>query len=391
MHGSGPGFEEQKWMTENVSQILVVDDDYDIAEYLADALRLDDYQVTEAHSGREALDYIQDKPFDLVIMDVMMPELNGFQTCEILKNLPEVQNTPVIFLTGLNDAESKIRGLQAGASDFLSKPTDMIELKLRVRNMLKIGEYSKFLRNYNQILEKEVAEKTEELQRTYKELGIAHQKIKSGYIDTIYRLTLAAEYKDTDTADHLQRISKLSAYFARQLGLSEKEIEIIYFASPMHDIGKIAIPNSILLKPARLTKREFEEMQDHTVIGKKLLAGSESEILQAAETIAATHHEKYDGSGYPNGLTGDQIPLIGRVVMIVDIYDALRSIRPYKSEYPHEKAIDVMLKGDERLNLDNFDPQLRKAFIEINSKIARIYDAGQTKDLTLEAILRNNI
>jgi putative two-component system response regulator len=286
-------------MAERQNKILIVDDDELITDFLSEILSEENYRVAVAHRGTKAIQLSIDQTFDLFILDAKMPEMDGFETCRALRANPDTQNTPVIFITGASDRETKLKALGVGANDFLSKPVDLIELKLQVRNMIKINEYSKLLKNYNVILEKEVNRKTDALNKAFDELRTTHQKIKDGYIDTVYRLTIAAEYKDACTATHLKRISRLSAFLAENLGLNQTHIENISIASPMHDIGKIGIPDTILLKPGKLTAEEFKVMQNHTVLGQKILEGSESEIIQTAERMVVATPVSSEAKTFP--------------------------------------------------------------------------------------------
>ena len=252
--------------------------------------------------------------------------------------------------------------------------------------MLKIREYSKFLKSYNITLKSEIEDKTFEIRKINNDLILANDKIKSAYIDTVYRLSMAAEYKDKDTSDHLLRISSLSSLFTSILGMSENEVERMYFSSPMHDIGKIGIPSDILMKKARLSVEEFVTIQNHTLIGGDLLNGSDSEIIISASSIAKTHHEKFNGKGYPRGLKGDEIPLEGRIVMMVDIYDAIRSKRPYKIPFSHKDALQMITHGDDRISPDDFDPELLEIFLRNNEKIDDLYEKITSEHLDFKKI-----
>ncbi|MDP2157815.1 MAG: HD domain-containing phosphohydrolase, partial [Nitrospirota bacterium] len=273
--------------------------------------------------------------------------------------------------------ESKLRGLEVSANEFLTKPIDRIELILRVKNLLRIKEYEDFVIRHNQVLEQEVRNRTYDLEVAMEELGSAHQEIKESYIETIYRLTLAAEFKDEDTATHIKRISYYTKLLCENLGQSAEVCETMFYAGPMHDIGKIGIPDNILLKPGKLTSEEFEIIKSHTTIGGRILSGSSSEFLAAAEVVALTHHERWDGTGYPKGLKGEDIPLMGRIMNIVDQYDSLRSKRPYKVPFSHEQAFDIISKGDGRTKPEHFDPKILGAFIDAADEFNRIFEGYQ--------------
>ena len=332
-------------------KILIADDDPILRKFLSAVLEKQDYQYATATNGIEAIEKVKaDRP-DLILLDVMMPEMDGLDACQKLKEDPSTRRIPVVLITGSTDRELRIKGLLAGANDFLTKPIDRPELIVRIRNLLRIKEFEDFLSQHNEMLKKEVEEK----------IG----QIREGYIDTIIRLTTVAEYKDEETAAHIRRVGHYCRHMAKHLGWSEEDQETILYASPMHDIGKVGIPLEILLKSTKLTPEEFALVKTHTLIGADILHDSKSKYLQMAETIALTHHERWDGTGYPRGIRGEQIPLAGRIMNIVDQYDALRSRRPYKSPQDHDMAVKVIVQGDGRTSPEHFDPDLRKAFVEL--------------------------
>jgi len=344
-------------------KILLVDDEKLLLAMMADELTSIGYEVWQAENGKEALEIVKDNLPDAIILDIIMPGMDGFEVCSILSEFENTRHIPVLMLTGLTDKESKHKGLKAGAIDFLNKPVDMLELGIRLKNILKIKEYNDFLREYSERLEKEVNAKTKEL--------------KSAFIDTIYRLTLAAEHKDKCTAAHLKRVSHYTSFIATSLGMSVKEVEFIYHSSPMHDIGKIGIPDDILLNPGKLSKKGFDVMKKHTTIGGSILEGSESQYIRSAYNFALCHHEHWDGTGYPHGLSGEDIPIEGRIMLIADRYDALRSPRPYKEPFTHEVTKKIIRSGSDRSSSKHFDPQIFEIFLDNERVFSDIYEEYQ--------------
>lgn len=346
-------------MTEK-KRILVVDDEPKNLKLINVILKNNGYEYENAGNGREALDLMEHGEFDLVLLDVMMPGMNGYETCTAIKSQKRTMNVPVVLVTSLSDRESKIHGLEAGASDFISKPLDSTELMVRCRNLLKVKEYEDFLAQNNDALASEVRKKTVELRESYR--------------DTILRLTNVSEYKDEETSMHIRRVGLYCAEVARSMGWSDEDIDTIEYASPMHDIGKVGIPSEILLKRGKLTEVEFALMKTHTEIGENILKGSSSKIVGMSEKIAASHHERWSGGGYPRGLRGEEIPLAAQIMNIVDQYDALRSVRPYKPAFDHEKVLAIITKGDGRTMPEHFNPDILQAFADNHRLFMNIYD-----------------
>ena len=343
------------------SRILVVDDDARLGRVLEARLISMGHAVIMAVDGEDGLAKAgQDDP-DLVLLDVMMPKLDGFEVARRLKGSPQTGHIPIVMVTALGDVQDRVRALEAGADDFLTKPVDPSELKARVQSLLKVKAFNDHMRHHREELEAEVASKTEDLRA-------ALRKIETATRDTIYRLSRAAECKDEDTGAHVQRVGHYAAAIARRTGQTAEFVDILMYAAPMHDVGKIGIPDRILLKPGKLDAEEWRIMRTHTEIGAAILGGSDSEILRMAESVALTHHEKWDGSGYPRGLKGLDIPLPGQLTALADVFDALCSRRPYKEPLPVDQSLDIIRKGREQ----HFDPIVVDAFLSCQDDILAI-------------------
>jgi putative two-component system response regulator len=327
------------------SKILIVDDEPANVALLEDILEEQGYTYFRSTTdSRKTLTMYEEMRPDLVLLDLNMPHLDGFQVMEQLRELEQDSYAPILVLTAQSDRNTRIKSLEAGARDFLGKPFDLIEVKQRISNMLEIRLLHNHTRDQNRLLELKVKERTYELEETRRE--------------AILRLGRAAEYRDNETGMHVIRMSRLSALLAKEIGLSEQECQLILQASPMHDVGKIGIPDNILLKPGKLDDKEWKTMKMHPEIGAKILSGSRSELMQMAESIALSHQERWDGSGYPYGLKGEDIPLAGRIVAVADVFDALTSKRYYKDAFTVEESMKIIEDSSGK----DFEPRLVEAF-----------------------------
>jgi putative two-component system response regulator len=349
----------------NRIQILAVDDvelNLMMMEVMLDGLG--EFDFIGARNGVEALAALETNPgIDIVLLDLEMPVMSGFETLERIKSNDRTRDIPVIVITG--DKHEILRTLGLGANDFMSRPYNPEELRLRVANHVHSKKLSDLARDMNEILEAEVLKKTEALKR-------ALHKSRLGEYEISLRLGRAAEFRDLDTGMHIRRVSEMAAELGRLAGLSAEECEILCHAAPLHDVGKIGIPDSILLKPATLETPEFEIMKQHTVIGGKILSDAgQYPVLSVGQIVALQHHEKWDGSGYPAGLSGTGIHLYARILSIVDVYDALTSERPYKMAYSLAAALDFMSEQRGRY----FDPELLDLFLAHQENFIRIKDS----------------
>ncbi|MDO8578139.1 MAG: two-component system response regulator [Dehalococcoidales bacterium] len=341
--------------------ILVVDDQTQNVELLEAYLAPQGYKIVKAASGEEALGKLSDNQIDLILLDVMMPGMDGFEVARRVRQDNIHRLLPMILVTALRETEDRVKGIEAGCDDFLSKPVDKTELLARVQSLLKVKAYNDLMSNYRTELESEVTRRTEELRQ-------AVEGIKTASLDTIYRLSMDSEYKDEDTGAHIKRMSRYSAAVARRIGLDENTIKTLLYAAPMHDVGKMGIPDHILVKPAKFDPVEWEIMKLHTVIGARILKGSDAEFIKLGEVIAQSHHEKWDGSGYPGGLKGKEIPNAGRITAIADVFDALTSKRPDKEPFSIDKSLAIIKDG----RGSHFDPDVVDAFFAIQDEILAI-------------------
>lgn len=350
------------------AKVLIVDDEAGVRRVLTRLLSAEGYEVLEAASGQEGLELLWTHGADTVLLDVMMPRMDGLEVCRRIRKNSRTAHTPVVFITAAVDRQFRRQARKAGADDFLSKPFDEVELLARVNNTVRMKLYYDGLTRERNRLRTEVdgrtralGEATERLERLQEDLRVARE-------ETILRLARAAEFRDDETAAHLQRMSHYCYLIGQKKGLDEYTCEMLRIASPMHDVGKIGIPDHILLKPGRLTPDEYSIMKQHAEIGYQILSGSQSPLVELAANIAHTHHEKWDGSGYPRGLRGESIPVEGRIAAVADVFDALTSERPYKKAWPLEDAVALLQRG----RAAHFDPELVDLFLGSMDEVLEI-------------------
>ena len=348
--------------------VLVVDDTPDNLVLMSGLLK-DEYRVKVANSGERALKIaISDSPPDLILLDIMMPEMDGYEVCKRIKAFKQTKLIPVIFLTAMSEVEDETRGLALGAVDYITKPISPPIVLARVRTHLALKAAADFLHDKNAFLKSEVEKQTRMVE--------AIQDV------TILALASLAETRDNETGNHIRRTQHYVRALAEQLRehprfqgqLDDEKIAILFKSAPLHDIGKVGIPDAILLKPGKLTEEEFEVMKSHTTLGHDALAraeyilGTKVDFLTVAKEIALSHQEKWDGSGYPQGLSGDDIPMSARLMAVADVYDALISKRAYKKPFTHEEAADIIRKGAGL----HFDPDVCEAFFGIEDEFRLI-------------------
>src|SRR5688572_2721891 len=327
------------------ARILIVDDQVANIELLKRMLEHDGYTSVESTTeSATVVPMCAQQPPDLLILDLHMPEPDGFEVLAQLQPWFDGRWFPVLVVTADVTTEAKQRALSGGARDFLTKPFDMVEVLLRIENLLEVRFLQREARKQNLVLEQLVHDRTRDLDEAR--------------VEALSRLALASEYRDDATGEHTQRVGRTSAMIARVMGLPDVQVGLLRHAAPLHDVGKIGLRDSILLKKGRLTEEEREEMKTHISIGRSILSGSRSPLLKMAEEIAWTHHERWDGKGYLTGLTGDQIPLSGRIVAVADVFDALTHRRPYKDAWPVDDAVTQIVAESGT----HFDPMVVDAF-----------------------------
>lgn len=335
--------------------VLIIDDtEINLILFAALVKKLDDCVPHTFAQARDALRWAQDNDPDLVIVDYMMPDMDGLEFIRVLRETPERGDVPILMITANDQKQLRYRALDLGANDFLTKPVDKVEFLARTRNMLQVSDARKQLADRASWLADEVRKATAQI--------VARER------ETVFRLCKAAEYRDPETGAHILRMAHYSQLIARGLGLSVDDQELLLEAAPLHDIGKVGIADKILLKPGRLDAEEFEVMKQHAIYGYELLHGSSSRVLQAGAEIARGHHEKFNGSGYPAGVAGTDIPIFSRIVAVADVFDALTSERPYKKAWTLEAAVDFLVQGSG----SHFDPQCVQAFLNAWDEVMEI-------------------
>jgi putative two-component system response regulator len=340
-------------------RVLVIDDDDGMRRITQMLVESIGHDVELARDGIEGLAKLQ-LGVDLVLLDVVMPGLDGFDVCRRIRQDPLHKDVPVIMVTTLETKEHRLHAVEAGANDFIAKPVDETELRVRTSSVLKMKETQDELKRYHARLEEMVETRTTSLRRALEQMAEAQRVAYQSQLETVERLAILAEYKDKVTARHIHRMSEYCAIIARGLKLPPAEVELILHGSRMHDLGKIAVPEAILQKPSGLDPDEWKVMRQHSSVGSAMLENSSSHILQAGRVMAQHHHERWDGSGYPSGLAGSDIPLWGRICAVADVFDAVTSERPYKPAFPNEEALQLLRDG----RGTHFDPRVVDVFFE---------------------------
>ncbi len=333
--------------------LLVVDDTPENIDVLRGILGTD-YIIKIANSGQLALKIVAAQPPDLILLDVMMPDMDGYEVCRQLKENEATRHIPIIFVTALREVADETRGFELGAADYIIKPISPPIVHARVRAHLALSDQRRYLEHL-------VVERTSELECSNRQLEQTH-------LIMLQQLGRAADYRDNETGMHIVRVGNFSKLLGLASGFLESQAELLMYASMMHDIGKIGIPDHVLLKPGKLTGEEFEVIKKHPEIGAGIIGDHDAEVLKMAKQIALTHHEKWDGQGYPSGLSGEDIPIVGRIVAIADVFDALTCIRPYKRAWSIESALELITDEAGK----HFDPGLVKLFLNMEAELRRI-------------------
>lgn len=348
-------------MNDGRHKILIVDDERGTREMLDEFFTKYSFEVILARNGREAIAKMEDETFDAVLMDAIMPEMDGITATHHIKQNPRHARTPILMFTGYDEPLKKREAVEAGVEEFLDKTTALSEILQRIRNLIKMKDYVSLKLQYQTKLESEVAVKTAELKFLLSEKEILNREI-------LRRIAITAEYRDDITGKHTERVGILSYVIAQTMKLDCDFCKDLELTAPLHDVGKIGIPDSILLKPGKLDKDEWNVMKTHTTLGSRILGGSNVPLLAKAQTIAMSHHERWDGNGYPSRLSGKDIPFEGRIVAIADTFDTITSRRPYKEAKNPETALRII--KEERGK--QFDPDLVDAFTQCYNAAVKI-------------------
>jgi putative two-component system response regulator len=355
-------------MQEKITILAVDDEPFNLDLIEAAFIDYENLTIVNAIDGIEALEALKKQEFDVVLLDISMPRMNGLEVLHEIRKNSELEQLPILMVTA--NAEKEQEALDAGASDFISKPYDIDILCARTLNYAKMNSYYKQIKNQKAILEEKVKERTQELQNTL-------EMAKQTEYEISIRLGRASEFRDLETGGHIKRMSHYSQLLAHLYGLDDEKCELILYAAPLHDIGKVGIPDNILLKPGRFTHEEFNVMKMHSQLGAKMLEGADKfPVLKVGHIIALQHHEKWNGTGYPNGLRGEEIDLYARIVAIADVFDALSSKRCYKDAMPFEKVLSIM-KQDAGTH---FDPELIDIFLTNLDKFLEIKERFSDDD-----------
>lgn len=334
-------------MTPSIPANVLLVDDIPQNISVLNAILSDNYAIKVATSGLQAIETCLSTPVDIILLDVTMPEMDGFDTCRRLKDNPLTRGIPVIFVTAKNETGDESQGFACGGVDYITKPVQADIVRARVRTHLALYDQ-------NRVLEHKVQQRTAELRETRLEI--------------IHRLGSAGEFRDNETGLHVIRVCHYSRILGQEVGLAENEAELLFNVAGLHDVGKIGIPDGILLKPGKLDDEEWQVIRTHCEIGATIIGTHQHRLLKTAATVAMTHHERWDGSGYPQGLKGEDIPLFGRIVAVADVFDALTCVRPYKLAWPVAKATAEI----ERCRGQHFDPQVVDSFLRVIPKLMAV-------------------